>query len=232
MKKRIIICSIIVLTLTLGCWYITKTKQDKNIIYNTKTIDSINYKEVIASNKTEEKQEQSNTEYDIVGSIKINGTNIDHKVVQGNDNKYYLSHSIYKKKNTVGSIFLDYRNKFDDRKLLIYGHNSRTLKTALFHDLEKYIDKTYFEKHKYIELSLNNQKNTYEIFSVMIVTGNKHMKVTFNDKEFVQHISWMKKNSIYEIDTSVGITDRIVTLQTCYYEPNNSYLLINAKKIK
>ena len=229
MKKRyfiIIILSILLINTNFVYYKKYITNEVKKIDVPEQIV-----KEVIPEIDIKSLQEEYNNK-DIYAYLKIDSLGISSPIVQGKDNEYYLDHSIYKEKDSNGSIFLDYRNKFDDRKLLIYGHNSRTLKTALFHDLEKYIDKAYFEKHKYIELSLNNQKNTYEIFSVMIVTGNKHMKVTFNDKEFVQHISWMKKSSIYEINTNVGITDKTITLQTCYYEPSNSYLLINAKKIK
>ena len=59
-----------------------------------------------------------------------------------------------------------------------------------------------------------------------------YMKITFNDKEWIKHIDWMKKNSVYDTYVDVGVDDKIVTLQTCYYKPKNSYLIVNAKKIK
>ena len=168
----------------------------------------------------------------IVGNIKINGTNINYPIVQGNDNEYYLNHTPENKKDPKGSIFLDYRNNLEDRKLLIYGHNSKTIKTALFYDLGKYTDYPFYKNHKYISLYINDYENEYEIFSVMIVKGNKHTKIVFNDKEFVKHIDWMKSKSIYDTGVNVGMTDQILTLQTCYYKPADSFLLINAKKIK
>ena len=170
----------------------------------------------------------------IIGSIKINGTNINNKLVQGKDNEYFLDHSPYGDIDSRGSIYMDYRNNFSDRKLLIYGHNSKTLKTALFHDLEKYLDYSFYKNNKYIDITLNGIATKYEIFSVMIVnrSDNSHMKITFNDKEWIEHINWMKGKSIYNTGIDVGLTDRIVTLQTCYYNPDNSYLIINAKKIK
>ena len=74
---------------------------------------------------------------DIVGSIKISGTNINEYIVQGDDNDYYLNHNLDKEEDIAGSVFLDYRNNFSDKKLLIFGHNARRLKTVPFHDLEK-----------------------------------------------------------------------------------------------
>ena len=62
--------------------------------------------------------------------------------------------------------------------------------------------------------------------------NNKHMQITFNDSEWIQHINWMRHNSVYDTDVDIGLNDKIVTLQTCYYKPKNSYLIVNAKKIK
>ena len=100
--------------------------------------------------------------------------------------------------------------------------------------LEKYLSKSFYNLHKNINLTLNNEESTWEIFSVMIVEegNNNHMKITFNDKEWIKHIDWMKKNSVYDTYVDVGVDDKIVTLQTCYYKPKNSYLIVNAKKIK
>ena len=45
----------------------------------------------------------------IVGSLKIEGTDIDTLLVQGDDNKYYLNHSIKNEYDELGSVFVDYR---------------------------------------------------------------------------------------------------------------------------
>lgn len=170
---------------------------------------------------------------DVIGKIRINGTNINYSLVQGKDNEYYLNHSIQGKKDSSGSIFLDYRNDLNDRKLLIYGHNSRVVKDALFHDLEKYIKKSFFKDNMYINLTINEKEYIYQIFSIMIVEENKtkHMKINFSDSEWNEHIKWMKNNSLYETGINVSKKDKIITLQTCYYNSSNSYLIINAKKI-
>ena len=50
---------------------------------------------------------------DIVAYLKVNGTNIDYVVVQGNDNDYYLHHNLKKEYSIAGWIFETYQNKFD-----------------------------------------------------------------------------------------------------------------------
>lgn len=183
-------------------------------------------------NKLEEKATY-NSVSNIIGFIKIDGTNINEVLLQGKDNEYYMNRDENGKYSKVGSTFMDYRNKIGDRKLLIYGHNSRTLKNAPFHDLEKYLDESFYKEHKYIELVLNDEKEKYEIFSVMVVKSEKypHTIIEFSDSNWLKHLTWMKNESLYETSANIDVNDKIITLQTCYYEPKDSFLIVNAKKI-
>ena len=232
-NKKFISTFIILLIVGLIVVILPLLNKENNVVQTFKNFDPIK----IITNKSEAKvkdEDKNVRSKDIIGKISISGTNIDSDLMQTTDNEYYLNHSIDGKKNYKGSIFMDYRNTTYDRKLLIYGHNSETLKNVPFHDLEKYLSKSFYNLHKIINLTLNNEESTWEIFSVMIVEegNNNHMKITFNDKEWIKHIDWMKKNSVYDTYVDVGVDDKIVTLQTCYYKPKNSYLIVNAKKIK
>lgn len=170
---------------------------------------------------------------EIIGKIIINGTHIEEILVQGINNDYYLNHNIQNQKNIIGSTFLDYRNNLNDRKLLIYGHNSKTLKDIPFKELEKFLKKDFFNKYKYINLNLEGIESKWEIFSIMIIKPGDytHTKISFNDLEWNKHIEWIKQNSIYFREMNIKQNDKIITIQTCYYNPNDSYLIINAKKI-
>lgn len=232
-NKKFISTFIILLIVVLIVVILPLLNKENNVVQTFKNFDPIK----IITNKSEAKVKEENKNVrskDIIGKISIPDTNIDSDLVQTTDNEYYLNHSIDGKKDYKGSIFMDYRNTTYDRKLLIYGHNSETLKNVPFHDLEKYLSKSFYNLHKNINLTLNDEESTWEIFSVMIVEegNNNHMKITFNDKEWIKHINWMKKNSVYDTYVDVGVDDKIVTLQTCYYKPKNSYLIVNAKKIK
>ena len=194
-------------------------------------LEEINLEEINLE-EDEEILDEKISNSDVIGRIAIDGTSIDTVLVQSNDNDYYLSHNIDKQKDIYGSIFMDYRNTYQDRKLLIYGHNSKK-KKAVFSDLEKFVNESFYKDNKYIHLTLNNERTDWIIFSIMIIenTSNKHMKISFNDTQFEKHIKWLKDNSIYNTYVDVDISDRILLLQTCYYNPNNSYLIISAKEI-
>ena len=63
------------------------------------------------------------TNPDVVGWLKVNGTNINYPFVQSSDNDYYLTHSFNKSYNGGGWVFLDYRNNGTNNKnTIIYAH--------------------------------------------------------------------------------------------------------------
>ena len=213
----------IVILLTFFC----TSSSDYNII----AVDTNETDSIIDNNQSISFQEEYNNK-DIVGKITIPGTDINNYFVQGSDNKYYLRRNLNKEKDPRGSIFLDYRNTLDDRKLLIYGHNSKSRK-AWFNELEKFADSDFNSKYKKIYLETNEKKDVYEIFSVKIIsnTTKNHMKLAFNDLEYKEHINWLKENSLIESSLNVEVNDQILTLQTCFYSPKDSFLIISAKKL-
>ena len=165
---------------------------------------------------------------DIIGTIKIQDTNINNLIVKSDDNKYYLNHSIEKEYDERGSIFLDYRTDFDSKQLNIYGHNSNAYKLP-FKDLENYLDKDYYKQHKYIEIWNGDKKIIYEIFSVQIVTDDyEHINVSPNNLQ--THINKLNK-SIYDTGLKATIDDQILVLQTCLYNPRNSLIIVISKRV-
>ena len=239
-RKKVFIPIISILLLSFSVLLINNNHKNNNntikkVMSVEKSNDTSNTTNSVVINDEDSIKEDNlkpNNE-DIVGSIKISGTNIDEYIVQGDDNDYYLNHNLDKEEDIAGSVFLDYRNDFSDKKLLIFGHNARRLKTVPFHDLEKYMDESFYKDNKYIDLTLNNEESKWQIFSVMTVEkgNNTHMKLHFTDQEWTRHIDWLKSNSLYDTKVDVGVNDSIVILQTCNYNPENTYLLISAKKI-
>ena len=63
---------------------------------------------------------------DVVAWLRIPGV-LEYPVVRGQDNFYYLSHTVQKTYNIAVSIFLDYRNEadFSDSNSITYGHNMK-----------------------------------------------------------------------------------------------------------
>lgn len=167
-----------------------------------------------------------------IGTLEILNTSFKKELVQTTDNVFFLSHDENGNPSHLGSIFLDYRNQLTDRKLLIYGHNSKTIKEAPFHFLENYLDYDFGKKYNLLLLEIDGDFFYYQLFTVMIVTDDfQHMNLNWSDTSYNQHVAWLKNSSIFYFDTSVSGSDSILLFQTCYYEPEHSYLLVGWKKI-
>ena len=229
MKKNIFVVIIACFLITLSTLFLFNL--------NNKKLDNKKVKKII--NKTIENSKDDITNAkdsygneDIIGNITVSGTDIDEYIVKTTDNNYYLNHNLKKEYDIAGAEFMDYRNSVDDKKILIFGHNARKLDTVPFHDLEKYLDESFYRENKYVDLKFN-EDTKWLIFSVMIVKkgNNTHMKLEFDDNSWLEHLNYLKSNSIYDTGVDVSFDDRIVVIQTCNYHPENTYILICAKKI-
>ncbi len=230
MKKYIKYIVIVVLLLT------TFLIINKDNIFNTKPNYDPEIKNIINNEEdvtTTLKEKYKNN--DIVGTISIPNTDINEVLVQTTNNKYYLTHDIYKNNDQYGSVFLDYRCNENSKKLLIFGHNDYKDKTP-FSELENYYNKEYFDNHQYIDIIINNNKKQYQIFSVYIETSDfTYMNLKINSSEYESDLLKYKKNSFYKTNTKVSKDDKILILQTCsnhqkYKKYKDKYLLIIAKQ--
>ena len=211
------------------------------VSYSKKTIDSKkNHVETIPydttpSFLTNQTQELSQ----LKAVVSISGTDLLENVVQADDNQFYLDHDIYGNESEIGSNFLDYRLRLEEnpKKILIYGHNSKTL-TLPFQILENYQDFSYYQEHPTIVLETATGKSTYQIFSAFIETENwDYMNLKFADsKEWLQHLESLKERSFYDTGIDVTEQDSILILQTCSENPDydsypKKYFLLIGRRI-
>ena len=178
------------------------------------------------------KLKEKNSE--IVAYLKVNNTNIDHVVVHGNDNKYYLKHNLYKEYSVFGAIFIDYRNKLDgnDKNLIIYGHNTRD--GSMFGTLRRVITKDWYqnEDNHIINLVLEDKVLTYQVFSTYsIIKEDYYISTKFKDTdEFNRFVNKLKSRSVYDYKVTVDGNDSILTLSTCTGN-GKSRMVLHAKLI-
>ncbi len=85
---------------------------------------------------------------DTVAWISLDGTAVDHPVVQGKDNFEYLDRNFYGKDYAGGTIFLDEQcsRDFHDEYQLIHGHHMSG--GAMFGDLRRYLEEEFFRENK------------------------------------------------------------------------------------
>lgn len=172
---------------------------------------------------------------DTIGWLKVNNTKINYPVVQAKDNDYYLNHSFYKKYNSLGWIFADYRNTFNilSDNTIIYGHNAINL-GLMFGTLDKVLNKSWYTNNSNLTIifSIKNEVYYWKIFSVYTTkTTNDYLITDFNDKqEYQEFLNMLKARSQIDLETTVKSTDKILTLSTCHKD-NNHRLVVHAVKI-
>ena len=94
---------------------------------------------------------------DVIGWIKIDGTNIDYPVMQNGD--FYLHKNIYKNYSSHGTPYLaQYCNLITSDNLIIYGHHMKD--NSMFAQLENYKNYNFYKNHKYIKLYTIDNNNT------------------------------------------------------------------------
>lgn len=173
------------------------------------------------------------TNPDVVGWLKVNGTNINYPFVQSSDNDYYLTHSFNKSYNGAGWVFLDYRNNGTNDKNTIICAHGRSNKT-MFGTLKNVLNNGWLNNtnNYVIKISTETENSLWQIFSVYrIPTTSDYLQTNFNDEtEYQNFLDMIKDRSSHNFDTNVASTDNILTLSTCYN--NSDKIVVHAKLIK
>ena len=190
---------------------------------------------------------------DTVGYIQIPETEIYYPVVQRRDdeNQYYLTRNFFGDTAKAGSIFLDYRNKFDyvedgrkiyenSQNLIIYGHNMHDY--SMFGSLKYYINNVhYYDEHPIVELNSNYRYYQYKIFGMIIVDVDDETdtrfdywnKLNFDDeKDFYDYVNEIKRRSVRLTDVDVKYGDQLLTLSTCNSTFSEGRLAVFARLVR
>ena len=172
---------------------------------------------------------------DIVGFIEVDNTKVRYPVVKSNDNKFYLNHSYKKKKNEIGSIFLDYRNDLDNlsKNNIIYGHGR--LDNSMFGSLNNLLDKELINNkvNYYITITTPKSIMIFKIFSIYTIYKESYYIRTYfsSNKYFKEFLKTITNRSIYNFNTDLNTNDKILTLSTCK-DNIGKRVVVHAKLIK
>ncbi|MGG4468263.1 class B sortase [Paenibacillus alvei] len=174
---------------------------------------------------------------DMVGWITVDDTKINYPILHSSDNEFYLTRNYKKEETRAGSIFLDYRNdkKLENNKnTIIYGHRMKD--GTMFSGLKKYLNESFFEKHKKIHLDSLYEGYELEVFSVYQTTTDfYYIETEFSaDSEYLDFVDLLQEKSLYDTEMEFSPEDRIVTLSTCDYAIDSleGRLVVHAKLVK
>lgn len=176
---------------------------------------------------------------DVIGWIKINGTNINYPIMQNGD--YYLRRNIYKNYSSHGTPYLaEYCNLRTSDNLIIYGHHMND--NSMFSNLVKYKNYSYYKNHKYIYFYTLKDgqtiENTYEIviaFKTIAYSDNgfKYYNYTnfYDEEDFNLFVEKCRNLEFYNTGSNLKYGDKLITLSTCEYSQKNGRMVVVAKKI-
>lgn len=170
----------------------------------------------------------------VKGWIQVNGTNINYPFVQEKNNEYYLTHSFDKSYNQAGWVFMDYRNnnKEFNKNTILYAHGR--LDTTMFGSLKNIFQSSWYNNtnNHIIKLSTEYENTLWQVFSVYrIKTTSDYIQTIFNsDNEYQKFLSLIYDRSMFDFNTNITTSDKILTLSTCYNDSEK--VVMHAKLIK
>lgn len=177
---------------------------------------------------------------DIYGWIYIEGTSINHPVVRGEDNDYYLDHAYTGNEYlTIGSIFADCTTKdliTDNFNTVIYGHNVMSSgESSMFHDVQTKIaaDESFFRSCK-IYIYTMDGVFVYKPVSIYdTVADYLYFRTSFaGEREFLSFADEMVSNSHYFTGEKFHSGDTMLTLSTCTNGATDGRYALHAKLIE
>ncbi|HEK9980824.1 TPA: class B sortase [Streptococcus equi subsp. zooepidemicus] len=190
-----------------------------------------NYKEYKKSNIDFKRLKKLNPE--VIGWLKVKGTNIDYPLVQGKTNFDYINKSVEGDFSLSGSVFLDYRNQstFNDAYSLIYAHHMAG--DVMFGELPKFCENNYFKSHTEARIYLPDG-SFKKISFFACVKVDAFDELIFNptgidEKEFTSLLAHIKEKSVQYREPKMAGLNQIVSLSTCEDTETDGRILVYGK---
>lgn len=173
-----------------------------------------------------------------IGWIRVQGTNIDMPIL------YYYDNDVEDPTYNVAWSFENHKKQ--PEKIVIYSHNVKNASShplindpthKRFEPLMAFIYKSFIDKNKYIQYTVNNKNHLYKIYGVSF-----QKKDEFDDyqgdvskKYKKNYVKKAKNNSYFDMDVDVDDNDKLLTLVTCtrFFGVNGDYsFVIDAREVR
>ncbi len=156
---------------------------------------------------------------DVVGWIYCEDTIINYPVLQGEDNSYYLHHTLDGTYVRTGSIFADGNNRrdFQDANTIIYGHHTKDV--FMFATLDYWAEQKYYEEHPVIWLLTPTQDYKIVLFSGYHTSAYSDTYQIFSEpgEAFAEYLAACREQSDFQADVELDENAKYVLLSTCAY---------------
>ena len=224
---------LILVFLSYGIWSLLKDKEpDAKKEAEVEIIGSEDTKELTPYIESEEDllllQKYQDYNSDVVGIIRIEGTVLNHPIVQTvEDEEYYLYKDLDKKYNSHGVPFLSKDSKMEGQggNCVVYGHNIYKISRDVFADLMGYKDVEYYKEHPVIETVSESGTRKWLIFAYFIVDNAdadpfQYSDVTsfMSERAFEEYIYEVQKRNWLDVPLDLSMGDTTLTLSSCSKE--------------
>ncbi len=104
---------------------------------------------------------------DIFAWIDVPGTSIDYPVCQSSDgdDSFYITHNAQKQQDPKGAIYTECANLTNMCDFNEVLHGSSPSDGTMFADLQKFLDKKFFDEHEYIYVYLEGNALVYYVYA-------------------------------------------------------------------
>lgn len=229
----VLIISLVLSSVFVGNFFFQSNAHKKLLSHAKATFESKTSDDAI---KTLAKENE-----DIKGWLKIEDTDIDYAVCQGEDDTFYINHNQLGKKSRYGALFLSKNDSFErkdnDRNIVIFGNNMKD--GTMFGSLKKYRNLQFYKQHPCIQLYHGKNAETYIVFAVMLVSssgddnGEIYMPSKSHFADDSDFNSWSNETysrSLINTTVKVEYGDDILTLVTVANDFEGARLVVMAKK--
>ena len=177
---------------------------------------------------------------DLIGWIRIEGTQIDYPVMQTPfDPEYYLHRNTKGIYDYCGTPFLDATSDiFGSSNYLIYAHNM--IDGSMFGELPRYLNESYWRSYPTITFDTIYESGEYEVVAAFLTRLDYSDEPGFRyfiwgmidqEDEFNYYVENVRDMALYETGVEPEWGDQLLTLSTCYYHTYNGRMVLVARKI-
>lgn len=161
---------------------------------------------------------------DFVGWIKVPNTHINHPVVQGTDNAFYLNHNFDKQYDERGSVFMDCNSDALLRSSNTVIHSHNYYDTTMFSELSQYDNIEFYKKTPVFEFNTVEKKYLWKIYAVFITNASEsedngyvfnYLYPNMDGDNFDGYIEEVNKRRLYITDVDINEDDKMLALSTC-----------------
>lgn len=218
-KRAYLLIILIILCLIGACFLFSSSYKVSDRTKKLKTFKSVDKKNAI-------------------GWLRVQGTNIDMPIL------YYYDNDVEDPTYNVSWSFENYKKQ--PEKIVIYSHNVKNVSShplindpthQRFEPLMGFVYKSFIDKNKYIQYTVNNKNYLYKIYGVSFqekdsfdgYQGNVSKKYKRN------YIKQVKNNSYFDMNVDVDDNDKLLTLVTCtrFFGADESYsFVVDAREVR